>query len=123
MGPSREPESDKFARLAREHPDMLKDSSMSFPVKIFHCLGKVGSKTHDLVVMRYVPGLRFTEFIMHKLHANQVQELMCVLECFGSFLADFHKRYNGLQHGDLTPANVFFDKQSYMFTLVDVSDI
>jgi len=123
MGPSRTPESEKFAKLARDHPEMVRDPSLSFPFKIFHCLGKGSSKTHDLVVMRWVSGLRFSDFVMHKLHAGEEQELMRALEQFGSFLADFHERYNGLQHGDLTPANVFFDEHTQRFTLVDVSDI
>jgi len=123
MGPSRAPESEKFAKLFRDHPEMLRDPTLSFPCKIFHCLGKGGSKTHDLVVMRWVGGLRFSDFIMRKLHAEEDQDLMRVLEQFGVFLADFHKRYNGLQHGDLTPANVFFDEQAHRFTLVDVADI
>jgi len=123
MGPSRDSESEKYAKLSREHPEMVQDASLSFPCKIFHCLGKGGSKTHDLVVMRWVGGLRFSEIVMRKLHSGQAQDLMGTLQQFGKFLADFHGRYNGLQHGDLTPANVFFDEQTHKFALVDVADI
>jgi len=123
MGPSQPSESQKYAKLAQEHPEMVRDPSLSFPCKIFHCLGKGGSKTHDLVVMRWVGGLRFSEFIMRKLHAKDELDLMIALEHFGSFLADFHGRYNGMQHGDLTPANIFYDEQRDWFTLVDVADI
>jgi len=112
VGPSRTPESEKFAKLSREHPEMAMDPALSFPCKIFHCLGKNGSMTYDLVVMRCAPGLRFSDFIMQKLHGGQAQDLMFALQLFGTFLADFHNRYNGLQHGDLTPANVFFHESS-----------
>jgi len=123
MGPSRSPESEKFAKLYAEHPEMVRDTSLAFPCKIFHCLGKSGTSSHDLIVMPWAPGIRFSDFIMHKLHDKLVQDLMRVLEIFGSFLADFHQRYNGLQHGDLTPANIFYDEQGCRFTLADVSDI
>lgn len=116
-------EAEKFARLCREHPGITKDPSLAFPIKIFRCLGKGGSKTHDLVVMRQVSGVRVSEVVMQKLHTKQVQDLMRILEQFGSFLADFHTRYGGMQHGDLTPANVFFDQQTGRFTLVDVADL
>jgi len=128
MGPARPPESEKFAKLYFDHPEMAKDLSLSFPCKIFKCHGKGGSMSHDLVVMHKVPGVRFSDFILHKLKKGTgavlgEKDLMKVLEKFGSFLADFHDRYDGLQHGDLTPANVFYDESSGRFTLVDVSDI
>merc|ERR1719183_2156157 len=123
MGPHQPSESEKFAKLCRENPGIVKDPSLSFPCKIFHCLSQNGAKTHDLVVMRQVTGVRGSEFIMQKLHGKQVQDLMRILELFGAFLADFHARYNGMQHGDLTPANVFFDQRSGRFTLVDVADL
>jgi len=116
-------ESEKFAKLCRENPGIVTDPSLAFPCKIFHCLNKSGIKSHDLVVMRQVRGMRVSEFIMQKLHGKQVQELMRILELFGVFLADFHMRYNGMNHGDLTPANVFFDQHSGRFTLVDVADL
>lgn len=126
MGKPEVPESDKFAKLAREHPEMYKDPTLSFPLKVFHIVGKCGSKSHDLVVMHWIGGERFSDLIMHKLHAHTdqaEQELMYALERFGCFLASFHDRYNGLQHSDLTPANVFFDERTGKFTLVDVSGI
>lgn len=122
-GPPQQAESDKFAKLCRENPGIVMDPSLSFPCKIFHCLGNGGVKTHDLIVMRQVNGIRVNEFIMQKLHGKQVQDLMRILEQFGAFLADFHARYNGMQHGDLTPANVFYDQGNGRFTLVDVADL
>jgi tRNA A-37 threonylcarbamoyl transferase component Bud32 len=64
-----------------------------------------------------------SEVIMKTLHGKRVQELMYILERFGAFLADFHMRYNGMQHGDLTPANVFYDPHSGRFCLVDVAGL
>lgn len=115
-------EADKFAKLCREHPGIGQDPSLSFPSKIFHCNGQGGVK-NDLIVMRQVSGVRMSEFIMQRLHGKNVQDLMRILERFGSFLADFHARYNGMQHGDLTPANVFYDERSGRFALVDVADL
>merc|ERR1712070_1164256 len=68
-------------------------------------------------------GMRMQEFIRQTLHGQKVQDLMRVLEQFGVFLAEFHMRYNGMQHGDLTPANVFYDPQSGRFCLIDVADL
>jgi len=123
MGQLQASEADKFAKVCRENPGIVKDPSLSFPCKIFHCLSKGGIKNHDLIVMRQVSGVRMSEFIMQRLHSKQVQDLMRVLERFGAFLADFHTRYNGMQHGDLTPANVFYDQRSGRFALVDVADL
>jgi hypothetical protein len=116
-------ESDKLVKLSRENPGIGGDPNLSFPCKIFHCLGQGGMKTYDLIVMRQVSGTRMSEVIMQKLHTQQVQDLMRILEQFGAFLADFHMRYNFMQHGDLTPANVFHDPRSGRFTLVDVADL
>lgn len=116
-------EADKFAKLCRENPGISQDPSLSFPSKIFHCISKGGVKNNDLIVMRQVSGVRMSEFIMQRLHGKNVQDLMRILERFGSFLADFHARYNGFQHGDLTPANVFYDERSGRFALVDVADL
>merc|ERR1719487_481407 len=112
VGPVQPAESEKFAKLCRENPGIVTDPSLSFPCKIFHCLSKSGVETHDLVVMRQVVGARVSEVIMQKLHSKQTQELMRILEQFGVFLADFHTRYNGMQHGDLTPANIFYPERS-----------
>lgn len=117
------PESDKFARLSREFPGIVKDPALSFPCKIVHIMSKAGVKSHDLIVMRQVAGVRMSEVIMKRLHGKQVPELMHILECFGAFLADFHMRFNGFQHGDLTPANIFFDPVTGRFALVDVADL
>jgi len=113
---------DKFAKLCRDFPGITADPSLAFPCKIFSVISAAG-KSHDLVVMRQVPGQRVSDVIMQKLHGRQDQELMRILEQFGGFLADFHARYSGMQHGDLTPANVFYDQASRRFTLVDVADL
>lgn len=115
-------ESAKFLNLSHNNPGIVDDLSLAFPCKIVQCIGQAGSKSYDLLVMRQVPGLQFSDFIRQKLQGNP-EELMTVLERFGTFLADFHVRYKGMQHGDLTPANVFFDPSSGRFTLIDVADL
>jgi len=116
-------EVEKFAKLNREWPGIGQDPSLAFPFKLFRCQQPGGGNSWDLVVMRQVPGQRMSELIMKTLHGRAVQELMRILEQFGGFLADFHARYGGMQHGDLTPANVFYDPIGGRFTLVDVSDL
>jgi hypothetical protein len=116
-------ETDRFVRLSYEHPQIAQDPSLAFPCKIFNILSSAGEKSLTLVVMRQVPGQRVSDVIMQKLHSRQVQELMHILSQFGTFLADFHTRYNGMQHGDLTPANVFYEQATGRFTLVDVADL
>lgn len=120
--PGHASQADKFARLRRDFPGISMDPSLAFPCKIFSVLSAMG-KSHDLVVMRQVPGQRVSDVIMQKVHGRQPQDLMGILELFGRFLAEFHLRYSGMQHGDLTPANVFYDQASRRFTLVDVADI
>jgi len=115
-------EAEKFINLSRSNPSIVEDSSVAFPCKIFQCLRQDGSKSHDLIVMRKVPGMQVSEIIRQILHSSP-QELMGMLERFGNFLDAFHKRHNGLQHGDLTPANIYFDQASNSFTLIDVADL
>jgi hypothetical protein len=115
-------QADKFAKLGRDFPSISTDPSLAFPYKIFSVVSAAG-KSHDLVVMRQVPGHKVSDVIMQKCHGRQVQDLMRILEQFGAFLADFHARYSGMQHSDLTPANVFYDQASGRFTLVDVADL
>lgn len=122
VGPRHLSQADKFAKLCRDFPNISSDTSLAFPCKIFSIMSSAG-KSHDLVVMRHVPGQRVSDVIMQKLHSRQDQDLMRILEQFGGFLADFHSRYHGMQHGDLTPANVFYDQASGRFTLVDVADL
>jgi len=115
-------ESAKFLNLSLNNPGIDDDLSLAFPCNIVQCIGQAGSKSYELLVMRQVPGLQFSDFIRQKLQGYP-EELMTVLERFGIFLADFHVRYKGMQHGDLTPANVFFDPSSGRFTLIDVADL
>jgi len=115
-------ESARLLKLSRSHPSLVDDLAIAFPCKIFHCLGPDGSNSHDMLVMRQVPGVQLSEVIRQKLQGNQ-QELMGILEHFGAFLAAFHSRYNGMQHGDLTPANICFCQSSGRFTLIDIADL
>jgi len=121
MHPMMPTEAEQFVKLAREHPALLLDEALSFPVKIFRCRGKNAEAWHDLVVMRQAPGQVFSDVIGRKLQANKTPELLQYIGSLGTFLADVHARH-GMEHGDFTPSNVFYDERSDAFTLVDVSD-
>lgn len=115
-------EAEQFVRLAREHPSMIDDPALAFPLKIFACREHGREKaSFDLVVMRKAPGRAFADVIGRRWCCHQKQELMRELYAMGSFLADVHARH-GMQHGDLTASNVFYDEATGAFTMVDVSD-
>lgn len=115
-------EAEQFVKLARDHPAMIDDASLTFPIKIFNCRDQGHVKpSFDLVVMRKAPGFCFSQFIGRRWFANRRSELMAELYALGVFLADVHARHN-MQHGDFTPSNVFYDETTRTFTMVDLSD-
>jgi len=115
-------EAEQFVKLARDHPAMIDDAALAFPIKIFGCREQGREKPSlDLIVMRKAPGLCFSDVIGRRWFLNQRVELMRELHALGSFLADVHVRHN-MQHGDFTPSNVFYDEATGVFTMVDVSD-
>jgi len=50
-------------------------------------------------------------------------EVMPILFQLGTFLAQFHKRYGGCQHGDFHASNIFYDTATRSFTLIDIADM
>lgn len=115
-------EAEQFVKLAREHPAMIEDAALAFPVKIFACREQTREKpSFDLVVMRKAPGVSFADLVSRRCYKNQRAEMMRDLHAMGYFLADVHARHK-MQHGDFTLSNVFYDEATGTFTMVDVSD-
>eukprot|EP00928_Gymnodinium_smaydae_P070670 TRINITY_DN54460_c0_g1_i1.p1 TRINITY_DN54460_c0_g1~~TRINITY_DN54460_c0_g1_i1.p1 ORF type:complete len:829 (-),score=166.50 TRINITY_DN54460_c0_g1_i1:183-2669(-) len=113
-------EAENLAKLLREHPSIAQDSMLSFPKKILSCIGVDGTKRHDLIVMRKVPGDRLAEVIAIKYHAKQVPKLMQIFEKLGAALAQYHARYNNQNHGDFQPSNVFYCEQKDCISMIDI---
>jgi len=116
-------EAERFAKLFNEHPSIINDSSLAFPVKIFRCAGLGLGKRLDLIVMRKAPGTLLASLIATMLSGNKTPQVMQLLDQLGRFLADFQFRYGNKQHNDFQPSNIFYDPATGRFTLIDVSDI
>lgn len=123
IGPATPTETERLIKLAQEYPGLLNDPTVAFPMRIFQCVGMPGNAPHDLFVMRRAPGQRLTDVIPEKLAFSRGAEVMQILTQLGSFLAEFHARYDNKQHNDFQPANIMFDEAGGRFTMVDVADI
>lgn len=113
-------EAENFLNISREHPSIVNDPSVAFPVKLFNCLGPDGVKKNDLIVMRKVRGERLAEFIALKWYSGAIPQVMQMLEKLGACLAEFHLRYDFTQHGDFQPSNIFYEEEHGEFFLIDV---
>lgn len=116
-------EAERLFKLHNEHPSMINDMSLAFPVKIFRCAAPGIGKRFDLIVMRKAPGTLLATLIAHMVSEGKTQQIMKILEHLGRFLADFHSRYGNKQHNDFQPSNIFCDPATQRFTLIDVSDV
>lgn len=114
-------DANRYMTLCSEHPRIRRDSSIAFPIKVFRCRAPDGSLPHDLIVMIRAPGEVFSDTIAKLTLDGPKQELLRVLEQFGRFLADFHARYDGMQHGDCQPPNICYDAASQSFTMLDAA--
>ncbi|CAE8713036.1 unnamed protein product [Polarella glacialis] len=111
-------ESENFAKMFTDHPALVSDPVIAFPVKLFSVCAN-GAKINDLIVMKKVPGERMAELISRLNHGKQIPQLLQICEKLGVCLADFHGRYSS-QHGDFQPSNVFFDEARGAFFLIDI---
>jgi len=115
-------EAERYIRLAREYPFLAQDPALAFPVRIFRCCCReAGGSRHDLVVMPKASGQCLDEVVSQKWRCGQTASLMRVFEALGSFLASVHSRH-GMQHGDFTISNIFYNEASGMFTMIDLAD-
>lgn len=119
-------EAEKLIKLRCEHPNIINDASLAFPVKIFWCAAPGVGRRYELIVMQQVPGTLLSELIANMLGVSRGDNLGKVTQVFehlGRFLADFQMRYGNKQHNDFQPSNIFYDPAIGKFTLIDVSDI
>merc|ERR1712151_530357 len=107
-------------KISQEHPSILQDNSVAFPRHIVRLRGTRQDHRYDVIVMQKAAGRGLGQVIQEKWRAGRISELMAILETVGESLADFHQRYGGKQHGDLTPTNVFYDEKSRCVTLIDL---
>jgi len=113
-------EAQNLLRLASEHPGMLSDPLLAFPKAILSCVGVARGKKHDVLVMRKARGERLCEVFARKWHAGQRGVCWRIIEKVGVATASIHRRYANMQHGDLQPANIFWDESSDSITVLDV---
>merc|ERR1712048_514990 len=113
-------EAENFIKISREHPCIADDASVAFPRQIVRLLGSRRNLRYDVIVMRKAVGRGLGQVIQEKWRAGRVSELMAILEKAGQCLGEFHQRYGGKQHNDLTPTNILFDETCQRVTFIDV---
>jgi len=116
-------EAQNLSRIASQHPGMLTDPLLAFPTAIFSCISTVRGKTHDLLVMRKARGERLCEVFARKWHSCQSTDCWRIIERVGAATAAIHREYANIQHGDLQPANIFWDDSTSSVTIIDVGGI
>lgn len=109
---------ENFMEIIKGRPTIINDHALSFPIKMFHCIGLEDEWSWDLIVMRKAPGCGLEAIVATKCALDQVDSLMQDFDKLGAFLAQIHTVY-GMQHGDLQPCNVFYDDAAGWFSLVD----
>mmetsp|Transcript_15553 Transcript_15553/g.36654 ORF Transcript_15553/g.36654 Transcript_15553/m.36654 type:complete len:564 (-) Transcript_15553:68-1759(-) len=113
-------EAENFIRIVKEHPEIVNDPLVAFPVKILSCIGAEGKLVSDLIVMRRSRGERLCEYVATKFYAGQVPQLRSAVEQVGQALARFHQRYANQQHGDFQPSNIYYDEKTKTVFFIDV---
>lgn len=111
-------DAENFISIIQRRPNIINDHAVTFPIKIFHCVGPGENWSHDLIVMRKAAGRGFDATVAQKCSLGQVDSLMQDLDSLGCFLAKIHTVY-GMQHGDLQPSNVFYEEANGWFSVVD----
>jgi len=113
----------KLKTIYKEHPSISSDASVAFPLKAFHCRGPNSNHYRDFIVMRKAFGDPLGDIITDRYRDGRMLEVMPILFQLGTFLAQFHKRYGGCQHGDFHASNIFYDTATRSFTLIDIADM
>lgn len=116
-------ETERFVKLAAEHPTIINDPALTFPIKIFNLKSPIPGASCDLIVMRRAMGERVSDVVSLHWARGQKAQIMSIWERSGAFLKDFHIRYGNKQHCDFQASNLFYDEASGKFTMVDLADI
>jgi len=111
-----------YMRLRGLQPNIVNETSLTFPLKIFQLRCPNGNRSKDLIVMREAAGNQLTSILYYKVEENEIDGLMQIFREFGSFMHRIHRAYKGMQHGDCQPSNVFYDIENGIFTLIDCAD-
>lgn len=120
LDPTINTEAEQLVSICREHPSIMDDDTLSFPIKIFSCLGPDNAKRYDLIVTWKAPGERLSDLIAPLWYTNQVSKIMEAIDKVGECLSEFHSRYGACQHGDVQTSNIFYDEDSKHVTFIDV---
>jgi len=113
-------EAANLIKISQDHPSIVQDSSVAFPHHIVRLQGSRQNHRYDVIVMKKASGQGLAQVIQKKWRAGLVPEVMTILEKVGECLGDFHQRYGGKQHGDLTPNNVLYDEATGCVTFIDL---
>jgi len=115
-------EAENLLRLYQSYPGIVMDSSVAFPLQIFH-VSTSSSEKYDLLVMRKAPGQSFTDHITLKCCFRQMGKLQDIMGKIGECLQRLHANYGGQQHGDFQPSNIFYDEKADLVTLIDMGGL
>jgi hypothetical protein len=122
----RKADREKYKELQQRCPKIMKEFSLTFPLKILQLQEPSGAINKDLIVMRKAMGMQITQHLFIKFQSGRDAELPIIFQEFGKFIKAVHLTYRvnnvSMQHGDCQPSNVFYDEFSRVFTLVDVAD-
>eukprot|EP00930_Biecheleria_cincta_P096007 TRINITY_DN87894_c0_g1_i1.p1 TRINITY_DN87894_c0_g1~~TRINITY_DN87894_c0_g1_i1.p1 ORF type:complete len:433 (-),score=69.35 TRINITY_DN87894_c0_g1_i1:74-1372(-) len=116
-------EADSFQKLYKEIPELATDESVAFPVKILTILGSGNSRQHDLIVMRRVPGQSLDRVLFDHKQRSKMSDLKDVFKRVAESLCKLHLRYDGRQHSDAGPQNIFYDEATKQVRFIDVGFI
>jgi hypothetical protein len=118
-------EGERFLALASNYPNIMEDTSLAFPTKIVRC--SVGDEiVQELIVIPKVQGESFSDFIgklWWSKDANAKSDVFRAMKLLGRQLREFHTCYDGAQHGDFQPGNIFYDRSTNAFTFIDLADV
>lgn len=116
-------QTENFLKLYKDYPTVIEDTNVAFPSNILHCIGRDNVRQHDLIVMRKVEGQKLSEIMARKWAGKQIQQLMDIFQKLGSCLAEFHLRYDNLQHGAFQPSNIFYNDEDERITFIDMGSM
>jgi len=113
-------EADSFQKLYKENPELATDESVAFPLKVLKILGSGNSRQHDLIVMRRVQGQSLDKVIFDHKQRSKMPNLKDVFKRVAESLFNLHLRYDGRQHSDAGPQNIFYDEATKQVTFIDI---
>jgi len=102
------------------HPAITQDETLGFPKQICKILDGQGAHTHDLMVMKRMPGKMLATLIQDDWRQGRAEDVLSTLEKLGAAVGRFHNRYQEA-HGDLNAMNVIVDKVTGAISFIDLA--